>query len=327
MGNCSKIMTDDTHNQPSVGPEEAVVRFPLPDDSHVLTFDLERANLRGRIVRLGKVLDSILGPHQFPLVIEKLLAETVTLSVMLSSMLKYEGIFILQAQGDGAVTRLVSDVTSAGDIRGTAGFDEDKLKALLAVNPEPTALELLGKGYLAFTVDQGEFMERYQGIVEMKATLLESIHHYFAQSEQIGTAIKMVVARDEAGHWRSNAIMLQHTPDHSNIPQDNKPIAENWNRAQILLETCTDEELLDTKLHDDTLLYRLFHEEGVRVYRPHSLCKGCRCTPEKLKGVLSMLSEDDLDHAATDGKITMTCEFCNKDFIFARQDMPPRDSE
>lgn len=320
-------MTDNINNQIPEGQEESVVRFPMPDDSHVLTFDLERANLRGRIVRLGKVLDSILGPHQFPFVIEKLLAETVTLSVLLSSMLKYEGIFILQAQGDGAVVRLVSDVMSSGDIRGTAGFDADKLEAILDSNPNPTALELLGNGYLAFTVDQGEFMERYQGIVEMKATLLESIHHYFSQSEQIGTAIKMVVARDEDGRWRSSAIMLQHTPDHSNIPQDSKPIAENWNRAQILLETCTDVELLDTKLHDDTLLYRLFHEEGVRVYRPHSLCKGCRCTPEKLKGVLSMLTEDDLNHAATDGKITMTCEFCNKDFVFARDDMKSQDAE
>ena len=314
-------MTDDKQDNSSIDGTEAVVQFPLPDDSHVLTFDLERANLRGRIVRLGKVLDNILIPHQFPLVIETLLAETITLSVLLSSMLKYEGIFILQAQGDASVVRLVSDVTSGGEVRGTAGFDSERLKVLLQETSQPSARDLLGNGYLAFTVDQGEFMERYQGIVELKDSLLESIHHYFSQSEQIGTAIKMAVARDPDGHWRSNAIMLQHTPDHSNIPQDDKPASENWNRAQILLETCTDEELLDTKLHDDTLLYRLFHEEGVRVYRPHSLHKGCRCTTDKLRNVLSLLSQDDLDHAATDGNITMTCEFCNQDFVFARDDV------
>ena len=209
-------MTEEIQNE----EKEAIVQFPLPDDSHVLTFDLERANLRGRIIRLGRVLDTILDPHDFPEVIEKLLAETIILSVLLSSMLKYEGIFILQAQGAGSVSRLVADVTSSGDIRGTAGFDTEALDKLLAKNQTPSASDLIGQGYLAFTVDQGEFMERYQGIVELKDTLLESIHHYFAQSEQIGTAIKMAAAKDSEGHWRAGAIMLQHTPDHSNIPQD-----------------------------------------------------------------------------------------------------------
>lgn len=310
-------MTDDN----KMNEADSIVQFPVPDDSHFLTFDLERANLRGRILRLGKVLDTILSPHQFPEVIEKLLVETVTLSVLLSSMLKYEGIFILQAQSDGLLSRLVSDITSAGEVRATAGFNRDELEQLLKKNPAPQVSDLLGKGYLAFTVDQGEFTERYQGIVELKDTLLESIHHYFSQSEQIGTAIKMAVGKGDDGKWRAGAIMLQHTPDHSNIPQDSKPIAENWNRAQILLETCTDVELLDSKLHDETLLYRLFHEEGVIIYKPQRITKGCRCTPEKLKGVLSMLSADDLDHAANDGKITMTCEFCNKDFDFLKDEL------
>ena len=309
-------MTIDNENQNNENEQEAIIPFPMPDDSHVLTFDLIRANLRGRILRLGRTLDTIITPHKFPEPIEKLLVETVTLSILLSSMLKYEGIFILQAQGDNIVTRLVSDVTSSGEVRGTAGYDDDRLSSLLKKNPNPTALDLLGKGYLAFTVDQGEFAERYQGIVELKETLLESIHHYFSQSEQIGTAIKMASAKGEDGKWRASAIMLQHTPDHSNIPQDSKPIAENWNRAQILLETCTDKELLDVKLHDNTILYRLFHEEDVVVYTPTNITKGCRCTVDKLKDVLSLLSADDLEHAATDGKITMTCEFCNKDFMF-----------
>lgn len=309
-------MTDDI-----IGPDTSVVQFPLPDDSHVLTFDLDRAHLRGRITRLGKILDDILTPHHFPEPIEKLLVETMILSVLLSSMLKYEGIFILQAQGNGIVTRLVSDVTSTGDIRGTAGFKQEDLENLLAKNPNPSPVELMGKGYLAFTVDQGEFTERYQGIVELKDNLLDSIHHYFSQSEQIETAIKMAVKKGDDGKWQAGAIMLQHTPDHSNIPQDSKPIAENWNRAQILLETCTEEELLDLKLRDEVLLYRLFHEEVVRVYKPLPIHKGCRCTPEKLKGVLSLLSIDDLDHAAIDGKVTMTCEFCNKDFQFNKEEI------
>lgn len=298
--------------------QDAIVPFPLPDDSHVLTFDLEKANLRGRIVRLGKLLDSILPPHRLPDVVETVLAETICLSILLSSMLKYDGVFILQSQGDGAVSRLVSDVTSLGEVRGTAGIDRGALEKLLKKNPQPTARDLLGNGYLAFTVDQGEFSERYQGIVELKDTLLDSIHHYFSQSEQIGTAIKMAVKKGADGKWAAGAIMVQHTPDHSGIPQDSKPIAENWNRAQILLSTCSDDELLDSKLRDETLLYRLFHEEDVRVYAPHSLTKGCRCTMEKLKDILAMLTPEDRDHAATDGQITMTCEFCSKDFIFEK---------
>lgn len=314
-------MSDEHNVNEGARGEDSVVQFPVPDDSHFLTFDLERANLRGRILRLGKVLDNILSPHQFPEAVEKLLVETMTLSVLLSSMLKYEGIFILQAQSDGIISRLVSDVTSAGEVRATAGFDRAGMDILLAANPAPQISDLLGKGYLAFTVDQGEFTERYQGIVELKGNLLESIHHYFSQSEQIGTAIRMAVEKGEDGKWRAGAIMLQHTPDHTNIPQDNKPTAENWNRAQILLETCTDTELLDLKLHDETLLYRLFHEEGVIIYKPHRITKGCRCTPEKLKGVLSMLTPDDLDHAAIDGKVTMTCEFCNKNFNFSKDEL------
>lgn len=310
-------MTDDRQTNDTA----SIVSFPVPDDSHFLTFDLERANLRGRILKLGKVLDTILSPHKFPEPIEKLMVETMTLSVLLSSMLKYEGIFILQSQSDGVVTRLVSDVTSAGEVRATAGFDREKLAALLAVNPNPTTHDLLGKGYLAFTVDQGEFTERYQGIVELKEDLLSSMHHYFSQSEQIGTAIKMAVGKGDDGKWRVGAIMIQHTPDHSNIPQDSKPTAENWNRAQILLDTCTNEELLDVKLRDETLLFRLFHEEVVRIYTPHPITKGCRCTPDKLKTVLAALSADDLDHAAIDGKITMTCEFCNKDFGFMKDEL------
>lgn len=316
-------MSDDTILNDDGAAADIVVKFPVPDDSHFLTFDLERANLRGRILRLGKVLDTILSPHQFPEVIEKLLVETMTLSVLLSSMLKYEGIFILQSQSNGIVSRLVSDVTSAGEVRATAGFDKERIADFLKANPTPTAADLLGNGYLAFTVDQGEFSERYQGIVELKNNLLESMHHYFSQSEQIGTAIKMAVGRGEDGKWRVGAIMLQHTPDHSNIPQDSKPIAENWNRAQILLDTCTDEELLDSKLHDETLLYRLFHEEVVRIYKPQPISKGCRCTPEKLKTVLATLTPDDLEHAAIDGKVIMTCEFCNKDFNFLKDEIKP----
>lgn len=301
--------------------EPSIVAFPLPDDSHIQTFHLENANLRGRIVRIGKVLNDIIQPHEYPLAVQSVVAEAVALALLLGSMLKYEGTFILQAQGDGILKRVVSDVTSAHAVRATAGYDKEALSQLPPQDHYSIA-ELMGKGYLAFTVDQGEHAERYQGIVELKGeSLKESIQHYFAQSEQINTAINLAVGRDENGEWRAGAIMLQHMPEHEKIPQDAKPIAENWLRASILLETCQKEELLDPRLSDDTLLYRLFHEEGVRVFDPQKLTKGCRCTPEKLQNVLRTLSAGEVEDVAVEGKITMTCEFCNRHFDFLKDEI------
>lgn len=302
-------MTEDTPDP------QTVVSFPLPDDSHVQTFHLQLANLRGRLVRLSGVLNNILKPHHYPDPVARLLSETVVLTTLLSSMLKYEGIFILQAQGDGAVSRLVADMNSDGSIRATAGYDPEKLAAI--EDPNPGLKELMGDGYLAFTVDQGEYSERYQGIVKLQGeTLQDCIHHYFSQSEQIATSIRMAVGKDEDGSWRGGAVMLQHMPDHSNIPQDAKPVPENWNRAQILLQTCKDEELLDPRLHDDTLLIRLFHEEGVVVYPPQKIMKYCRCSPDKIEGIIQGLSADDRKEIVVDGKITMTCEFCATTYTF-----------
>lgn len=296
--------------------EPAVVAFPLPDDSHVQTFHLERANLRGRIVKVGRVLNDIITAHNHPYPVAKLLSEAVTLTLLLSSMLKYEGTFILQVQGDGPITRIVTDVTSKFEVRGTVGYDAEKV-AQLPQNENLSLKDLMGKGYLAFTVDQGEHMERYQGIVELGSESLEnSIHHYFSQSEQIRTAITMATELADNGQWRAGAIMLQHMPEHDKIPQDAKPLEENWNRASILLATCKREELLDPRLHDDTLLFRLFHEEGVRVFPSVPLTKGCRCSTEKLINILRTLPESEREHIVVDGKITVNCEFCNKNFDF-----------
>lgn len=316
-------MPDQSDNEfePTRAEEPAVVAFPLPDDSHIQTFHLEHANLRGRIIRIGSVLNDIIKPHNHPPMVEGLIAEAVALALLLGSMLKYEGTFILQAQGDGAIKRIISDVTSDNAVRATAGFDAEAL-ANLPLQESYTMKDLMGNGYLAFTVDQGEYAERYQGIVELQGdNLKSSIQHYFAQSEQINTAINLATKRDENGNWRAGAIMLQHMPEHEKIPQDAKPVAENWLRASILLETCSEDELLDPRLSDDTLLYRLFHEEGIRVFPSQKLTKGCRCTPEKLQNVLKMLSHEEKKDVVEEGKITMTCEFCNRHFNFKPEDI------
>ncbi len=300
----------------------------MSDENFYKTFQLEASSIRGRIVHLETVIDEILEAHNYPLPIAHLVGETATLAVALSSMLKYEGIFTLQAQGDGPLKMLVSDLASNGDVRACASFDSERfqnsrehLSALKTVEGDQNHLaQYLGKGYIAFTVDQGAHTDRYQGIVELNgASLVECVQHYFAQSEQIGTGIKMAIGERD-GKWRSAAIMLQHMPeDQKNSEAGAGNVREDdWRRAMVLLDSCTDDELLSPDLTVEELLFRLFHEEGVRIYDPKPIQKNCRCDEERVKNVLYTLTPDDIDYVTVDGKITMTCEFCSKQYEFDR---------
>lgn len=285
-------------------------------DNFVQPFELESSRLRGRIVRLGSVLDDILNAHKsYPEDVLQLTGETLALCVMLSSMLKYDGIFTLQAQGDGPVPMLVADVATGGKIRACASFSAERLAAEPHTG-NPAAL--LGNGYMAFTVDQGENTDRYQGIVELKpGSLIASVQHYFTQSEQISTGMVMKAGRVN-GQWRASGIMVQQMPEDSesynkggsNVHED------DWRRTMVLLGSVRDEELIDPSLDAEDLLYRLFHEEGVRVYEPQELERTCRCSPERLKNILSTMSNEDIDDMVVDGKIVMTCEFCSRDYAF-----------
>ncbi len=283
----------------------------------VLPFMIESSRLRGRVVRLDSVLDQILQAHKYAEPVAQMTAEIATLAVLLGSMLKYEGIFTLQVQGDGPVKILVSDYTSAGDVRACATLDKE---AVIAKD----ATGLLGKGHMAFTVDQGEHTERYQGIVELRNnSLLESMQAYFVQSEQIRTGIKMAVAQ-VGGQWRATAIMVQDMPEEGGVTAsyesaDVSEQEDNWRRVMILLQTSTNEEMLSRLLSPEELLFRLFHEEGIRVFSPKTLQKGCRCSMEKVERVLSTMDADDIAHITENGKVTMTCEFCSRDFDFDPQ--------
>lgn len=298
--------------------------FDQADDNMIRTFQLESSQLRGRIVRLGSVLDDILGAHDYPETVAHMVAESITLSALLSAMLKYEGIFTFQAQGDGPVGMVVSDMTSDGQIRGCAHFDADRLQhgieQLSALRETESAqnhyAQLLGKGYMAFTVDQSGGEDFYQGIVDLKgASMTDCVQHYFTQSEPIGTGIKMAVGK-RGGKWRAGAIMLQHTgPENPEAGRGNVN-EDDWRRAMILLETCTDDEFLDPGLHSNDLLTRLFHEEGVRVFTPQGVHKGCRCSQNKVESMLRMMPEDDIEYMTVDGEISMTCEFCSRNFVF-----------
>lgn len=280
-------------------------------DDLVMPFSLESSALRGRVVRLGAVLQDILSRHDYVDPVSEVLAQSMTASLLFSAMIKYDGIFTLQLQGDGPVDLVVSDVTSNGQLRGYA-----KLARPLPEDDNIDVGMLLGKGYIAFTVDQGGEQDRYQGIVPLEGKDFAAIcRGYFLQSEQIQTSFRFA-AKKVDGVWRAGGVMLQKLPEEGLTPAQQAQVTEDWERADILLQSVKDDELIDPLMSVESLLIRLFHEEGVRVFEPQEITRGCRCTDEKLAGVLASLSPEDRADCAENGKITMTCEFCSKDWQF-----------
>ena len=292
-------------------------------DDLVQPFQIDPFRLRGRLVRLGPLLDEILTRHDYPEPVALMLGEAIALAVALAGALKYDGVFTLQTKGDGPIRLLVADVTTAGAVRGYAQFDQAKLaKATAAGDVGNSVPRLLGAGYLAFTVDQGEHAERYQGIVELQgASLAECTHHYFRQSEQVEAGLKVAVARmPEAegarSRWRGGSLMIQRLPPEGAAAAQ-EAAEDGWRRAMILMSSCTAHELVDPRLTPEALLFRLFHEDGVRVFRRHDLLARCRCSRERVERVLRMLPPEELAALTTsEGHVVVTCEFCSTHYRF-----------
>ncbi len=301
-------------------------RPPVPDiviARAVVPFFLPRRPVRGRLVRLGPLTDALLTRHDNHPVVTRLAGQALALVAALSTALKFQGSFSLQAKGDGPISMLLADCTDTGELRGYARADADRLAALLDTDPAPAADALLGKGYLAFTVDQGAAETRHQGIVAIEGeSLAEMALHYFTTSEQLRCRVHLACDRTESG-WRAAALILERIAGAGGIDPTMDDLAqeESWRTATILAATLSDRELLDDDLPPERLLYRLFHSEGVAADRARSLSYGCRCSRARLAGILEGFSTDDLDHMAIDGAIVMTCEFCNHDFRFPRQDV------
>jgi len=286
----------------------------------VTPFYLPRRPVRGRLIRLGPLADALLNRHDNHKVVTRLTGEALALVAALASALKFRGSFSLQAKGDGAVGMLLADCTDTGALRGYASADPKRLAALLAIDPDPPAAALLGVGFLAFTIDQGPDTERYQGIVSITGlSLADMALHYFETSEQLSYAVRLTCAHGDEG-WRASALVLEKVAGEGGVDPDldAATLAESWRTATILASTVTDGELLDDTLPPDRLLYRLFHTEGVVADRPRALAYGCRCSRQRLSGILEGFGADDLDHMAIDGAIVMNCEFCNCAFSFAR---------
>lgn len=288
-------------------------------DDMVQPFHVDALGVNGRVVRLGPVLDQLLTPHGYPAAVAGLLSQVVVLAATLSSVLKFDGVFTLQVQGDGPVGLIMADVTTAGGVRCYARYDAERLAAADASGAHGAPVPaLLGSGYLAFTVDQGPDTERYQGITELTgATLADCAHDYFRQSEQLETAI--LVASD-ADPLAAGAIMVQRLPLKRGANEEDAE--EAWRRAVILMSSLSSQELLDPAVTTDRLLYRLYHQDGVRVTEGRSVRHACRCSRDKVAMTLRSFPRDEIeDMADDDGKIVVTCEFCRTDYVFGPEQL------
>ncbi|NQV45133.1 MAG: Hsp33 family molecular chaperone HslO [Rhodospirillales bacterium] len=276
-------------------------------------FQVEGPGLRGRMVRIGPSLKKALTPHDYPAIVAELLGQTVATALILASSLKYDGIFTLQTSSDGPIGTLMADVTSEGAFRCYARYDADKVSAATDENPVASLPHYLGAGHMTFTVDQGPDTERYQGVTELTgASMVDCAHTYFRQSEQLQTA--MVILAD-ANTAMAGAVMIQQLPEQKNL-MDEDDEDENWRRAVALMSSVKQEELLDAGLKPSELLFRLFHEEGVRLFDPQSIRNECRCSYKKVEQTLKSFPRADIEEMQEQGVVSVTCEFCKTDYNF-----------
>jgi molecular chaperone Hsp33 len=277
-------------------------------------FAIPGRHARGRLVRIGPLLDEVLAAHDYPAPIARMLAEALTLAGLLGATLKDAGgQLTLQAQTEAGIVDLLVADYKGGELRGYVRFDSERLAELGAM---PSLFALFGKGYLAITFDQAATLERYQGIVPLEGTsLAEAAQSFFSQSEQIPSIVRLAV--DDSGHV-AGGILIQHLPEgeegreriHTRLDHP------EWEHVRALAETIRDGELVDSSLALDDLLWRLFHdEEEVRILSTVPLARGCRCSLEYIRAVIARFdAEERATMVDEDGFISVDCEFCSRVF-------------
>jgi molecular chaperone Hsp33 len=281
-------------------------------DDLVAPFAIESRPVRGRVARLGPAVDQILTRHDYPEPVANLLGEACALAALVGSSLKFEGRLIVQAQGAGPVAYVVADYDTDGALRGYCRFDADRVAQASAGFVRPGARTLLGEGVFIMTVDPGPDMERYQGVTPIEGeTLALCAETYFAQSEQVPTRVRLAVGQADTGAgpgWRAGGLMLQNVAE-----DDIRGATEDaWTRAQAFFETVGEDELIDPTIPPETLLWRLFHEDGVRLFKAKALSGFCRCSEERVIGMLRAFPPEERADMATDGRIEVTCEYCSR---------------
>jgi molecular chaperone Hsp33 len=317
--------------------EPSLSRAPSPEplDDAVLPFEVNALDLRGRLVKLGPLLDDILSRHDYPLPVSKLLGEAIVLTALLGASLKFNGRFILQTKTDGPVSMIVVDFRVPGRLRAYARFDRHRLEA------GQTSAKLLGRGHLAMTIDLGGAMSRYQGLVALEGgTLEDAAHEYFLRSEQIPTRVRLAIGEefgqgDPKPRWRAGGLLLQFLPKaperarQPDLHPGDAPagttvhkVAEDdaWVEAQALCETVEDVELIDPELSGERLLYRLFHERGVRVFSTQPLEARCSCSRDAVASMLRSFAPNDRADMVEEGRVKVTCEFCSSTYEFTPEE-------
>ena len=304
-------------------------------DDSVLPFQLDASDIRGRVARLDGVLDGILAQHAYPDVVEALVAEMAVLTALIGQTIKLRWKLSLQVQSKGPVRMIATDYYGPSEdgeparIRAYASYDAERLT-------DGTPFDQVGEGYFAILINQGQDMAPYQGITPLTGkSLFECAESYFAQSEQIPTRFSLSFGKStEAGgtpHWRAGGIMLQHMPKASphvsegsgeeglltaqDVAGDGDE-AENWSRANILLDTVEELELIGPSVAPNDLLLRLFHEEQPRVYDAQPVRFGCTCSEDRVRQSLSIYSKRDIETMTTDdGQVTADCQFCGAHYV------------
>ncbi|MDB2414671.1 Hsp33 family molecular chaperone HslO [Rickettsiales bacterium] len=293
-----------------------------------LPFMIESSGIRGRFVRLNSQINSILTGHKYPKRASQLLGELVTLATMLGSMLKIDGILSIQASGDGAISLMTADYTGQSNIRGYAKINDKKaIESLPTKKRDQQDIKtIFGSGHIMITIENPN-EKPYQAIVALEGkSLAECLINYFKQSDQLKASIEISTDKVD-GKWVSSGILIQNMPSEGGKNVDIAPKRTQeeredlWNTAKMLLASVTDEELLSKEITPHELLYRLFHEEGIRVFDPLSIEAKCRCSRQRMLSALINLPKDDISSLKKDGKITMQCHFCNREEIFDDNDL------
>src|SRR6202162_4555878 len=322
-----------TSQSPDFKTDKTPIRAPsaIPVDDAVLPFDVDALDLR------GPALDDVLAKHDYPAPVGKLLGEAIVLATLLGSALKFDGRFILQTQTDGPVSFLIVDFQAPDRLRAYARYDAGRLKE------GQDSGTLLGKGHLAMTIDRGQDMSRYQGLVALEGGSLEdAAHEYFLRSEQIPTRVRLAVGEEWRGgdggprhRWRAGGMLLQFLPKsperarQADLHPGDAPegtlthtVEEDdaWVEGQSLISTVENIELIYPDLSGERLLYRLFHERGVRVFPPLRLRAQCSCSREAVAAMLASFAPNDRADMVKDGKVAVTCEFCSSVYQFTPQE-------
>jgi molecular chaperone Hsp33 len=291
-----------------------------------VSFHISNGAFLGRLVRLDKVVNTILSKHNYPKQVSAVVAESTALAALLSSTIKYDGLFTLQTKSNGPVPMVVVDVTSEGKIRACASYDEEKIKTAQKLRKTEGEIEpaphFMGEGILAFTVDQGPETELYQGIVDLQGKdLSECAMRYFKQSEQIETYLKLYlqIPQSKNDSWKAAGVLLQKIPSKGGKEQlEEADLNEAWNQAVIFMQSLQENEIFDDRLSSENILHRLYHSDGLEITKQREYAFACRCKREKLLNTLHTMTEKDIDDMCENGKITATCHFCGTTYSFEK---------